>query len=65
MLWYAIKGVLIGLDVTLNALLLGRHYTTLSCRIGESIVANGWAARVPFPRWFVTHCLHSVFETIV
>ena len=60
-----VKGILIGLDVTLNAVLAGRHYQTVSCRIGESISDNGWAARVPWPKWWITHCLHAVYETIV
>lgn len=57
--------VLIGADILINALLGGDSYTTLSCRIGESIRDNGWAARVPWPNWLKQHFLDSVFETVV
>ena len=65
MLWSYAKGILIGLDVTANALLAGRHYQTVSCRVGESITENGWAARVPWPRWWIDHCIGAVYETVV
>ncbi len=57
--------VLIGIDVLANALIGGEVYQTISCRIGESIAAGGWAARVPWPAWFVAHCQSSVFSTVV
>lgn len=57
--------VLIGLDVLVNAIIGGRPYQTMSCRIGESITAGGWAAHVPWPSWFKAHCLASVFSTVV
>jgi hypothetical protein len=56
--------VLIGLDVTVNAIAGGRKYQTISSRIGESIKAGGWAARVPWPDWFRAHCLAAV-ETVI
>lgn len=57
--------ILIGLDVTANAILLGRKYQTISSRIGESIKAGGWAARVPWPAWFRDHCLRSIAQVVV
>lgn len=57
--------ILIGLDVTLNAVLLGRRYQTISSRIGESIERGGWAARVPWPAWFRAHCLASIERVVV
>ena len=57
--------ILIGIDVLGNALLGGRPYQTISCRIGESIVDEGWASKVPWPRWWIDHCVSSVFETVV
>lgn len=60
-----LKAVLIGIDVLGNALLGGRPYQTVSCRIGESITAGGWAAFVPWPAWWRAHCLGAVYEAIV
>jgi hypothetical protein len=57
--------VLIGLDVFTNAIIGGVPYQTISCRIGESIVDHGWASHVPWPRWWIDHCISSVFSTIV
>ena len=57
--------VLIGVDVTVNALFGGRIYSTISCRIGESIRAGGWASRVPWPAWWVAHCLGAIHSAIV
>ena len=59
------KAVFVGFDVLVNALLGGRPYQTLSCRVGESIMSNGWAARVPWPRGWIDHFLDSVHEAIV
>ena len=59
------KAVFVGFDVLVNALLGGRPYQTLSCRVGESIMDNGWAARVPWPRPCIDHFLRSVHEAIV
>jgi hypothetical protein len=59
------RGILIGLDVLCNAVIGGRPYQTLSCRIGVSIMENGWAARLPLSRSFIRHCLASVHEAIV
>lgn len=64
MLRYLVN-VLIGLDVTANAVIGGARYETVSCRIGVSIRTKGWASRVRWPAWFEKHCLESVFETIV
>jgi hypothetical protein len=58
-------GIAIGLDVIVNAILGGRQYQTMSCRIGESIRSGGWASRIPWPAWWRAHCLSSVYETIV
>ena len=59
------RAILIGLDVLVNAVLAGRPYQTLSCRVGESIMDNGWAAHVPWSRAWINHCLASVHEAIV
>lgn len=59
------RAILIGLDVLVNAVLAGRPYQTLSCRVGESIMENGWAAHVPWSRAWINHCLASVHEAIV
>jgi hypothetical protein len=59
------RAILIGLDVLSNAVLAGRPYQTLSCRVGESIMDNGWAAHVPWSRAWINHCLASVHEAIV
>jgi hypothetical protein len=60
-----VLAVAIGLDVLANALLGGKKYQTISCRIGLSIMAKGWAARIPWPAWWVKHCLDSIYERIV
>lgn len=57
--------VLIGLDVFVNALLGGRAYQTISSRLGENIAAGGWAARVPWPAWWLRHCRGAVYTTEV
>lgn len=57
--------VLIGLDVTLNALLGGDAYQTMSCRIGLSIEAGGWASHIPWPKFLRDHFASSVFQTTV
>ena len=57
--------VLIGLDVFVNAILGGRKYQTMSCRIGESLMDQSWASHLPLPDWFVRHCVDAVFETVV
>ena len=58
-------GILIGLDVLVNAILLGRPYQTISCRVALSIQAGGWAARVPWPSWWRVHCLAAVYVTMI
>ena len=60
-----ILATLIGLDVLANALIGGRPYQTISCRIGESLQKGGWATYVPWPKWWVAHCLASIYETVV
>ena len=57
--------VLIGIDVLCNAILGGKRYQTISCRIGESITSGGWACKVPWPEWFREHCLKAVYRTVV
>lgn len=59
------KAVGIGLDVLLNALTGGVKYQTLSCRIGLSIQAGGWAAHIPWTASLRAHCIASVHEEIV
>jgi hypothetical protein len=60
-----VLAVLIALDILINALTGGEEYTTLSCRIGESLQAGGWASFIPWPNWLRQHFLDAVFETIV
>ena len=60
-----VLAVLIGLDVFINALFGGEVYQTMSCRIGESIDAGGWASHVPWPAWFRAHCAASIYTTVV
>lgn len=60
-----VLAVLIALDILANALTGGEAYTTVSARIGESIQANGWASRVPWPAALRRHFINSVFETVV
>lgn len=62
---YYVLGVCVALDILANALLGGEHYTTVSCRVGTSITAGGWAARVPWPPSWRAHFLSSVFDTLV
>jgi len=57
--------VLIGLDVLLNALIGGKPYMTVSCRIGLSIQSGGWASHVPWPGWLRQHFASAVFTAIV
>jgi hypothetical protein len=57
--------IAIGFDVLVNALLGGRQYQTLSCRVGESIESGGWASRVPWPAWWRAHCISAVYRTVV
>ena len=59
------KAVFVGFDVLINAIFGGRPYQTLSCRVGESIMDNGWAARVPWSQQLKDHFLGSVHEAIV
>ena len=59
------KAVFVGFDVLVNALLGGRPYQTLSCRVGESIMDHGWAARIPWPKSLKDHFLGSVHEAVV
>lgn len=60
-----VLAVLIGIDVLANAVIGGRPYQTISCRIGESIQSGGWASHVPWPSWWRAHCLGAVYEAIV
>ena len=57
--------VLIGLDVTCNAIAGGRAYSTISCRVGESMTSGGWAARVHWPAWWIVHCRQAIHSAIV
>lgn len=57
--------VLIGLDVLANAILGGAKYQTISCRVGLSIQAGGWAGHLPWPAWFRAHCARSIYQTVV
>lgn len=59
------KAVFVGFDVLINAMFGGRPYRTLSCRVGESIMDNGWAARVPWLRSWIDHFLGSFHEAVV
>ena len=61
---YALN-VLLGVDVLANALIGGQRYMTISGRIGHSIKAGGWASRVPWPQWWINHCLASDYEAEV
>jgi hypothetical protein len=60
-----LKAVAIGFDVLTNAITDGQAYQTISCRIGESIKAGGWASRVPWPASWRQHFLGAVFDTTV
>jgi hypothetical protein len=60
-----ILGVAIGLDVLANAILAGKRYQTISCRIGESIESGGWASRVPWPAAFIKHFKSAIYVTTV
>ncbi len=60
-----VLGVLIGLDVLLNAILAGRPYNTISCRVGVSIRDGGWASHVPWPQWWRDHCAAAIYTTVV
>ena len=62
---YYILAVLIGIDVLANALLGGRQYQTISCRVGESIRDGGWASKVPWPQFVKAHCASAIFESVV
>lgn len=60
-----VLAVLIAIDILINALLGGEAYETLSCRLGLSILHDGWASKVPWPEWLKKHFLKSVFEATV
>jgi hypothetical protein len=62
---YYVVGVLLALDILANAVLAGDHYTTISCRIGESIQAGGFWGRVPMPAILRNHFLGAIYETTV
>lgn len=62
---YYIQGILIAVDILANAIAGGDHYTTISCRIGENIQADGWCAHVPWPNWLRQHFLDSVYQAVV
>lgn len=59
----------IGLDVFANSVLTvfvgGTAYTTISARIGMSILNNGWANDVHWPKRVRQHFLDAVFITLV
>ena len=58
-------GIAIGIDVLTNAIFAGAPYTTISCRVFESIEGGGWASHVHWPAWWVAHCKASTFNTTV
>ncbi len=60
-----LKAVFVGFDVLINAVVGGRPYQTLSCRVGESILEGGWASRIPWPRRLKLHFIHSVHLAVV
>jgi hypothetical protein len=55
-----ILNILIGVDVTANAILFGHRYETISSRIGASIEHGGWAASVRWPAWLEKHFITSI-----
>ena len=60
-----VHAVFVGLGVILNAICGGRPYQTLSCRIGESIRDDGWAAHVPWPQAWKDHFQRAIHRAIV
>ena len=62
---YYLVTVAIGLDVFANAILGGKRYQTLSCRIGESIDSGGWASHIPWPSALLNHFKSAVYVTTV
>lgn len=57
--------IAIGIDVLANSLIGGEPYQTISCRIGLSIAAGGWASHVPWPDWLRQHFASAVYTAIV
>lgn len=60
-----IRTIAIGLDVTLNAVIGGAAYQTVSCRVGVSILGGTWASRIPWPGFLHDHFVNAVFEAVV
>ena len=65
LVWLHLYALLIALDVLLSALTGGGPYKTISCRLGQSMMNNGWASRVPWPAWWRAHCTAAVYMRVV
>lgn len=52
--------LLLAIDQLGNAILGGWHDETISSRVGKSIVAGGWASKVPWPRWWHDHFVNAI-----
>ena len=52
--------VLLAIDQLGNAMLGGWHDETISSRVGKSILAGGWASKVPWPKWLRDHWIETV-----
>ena len=63
--WRHTRSVLLGIDVLINAILGGNAYQTLSCRIGISIINEGWASKVKWPSALYNHFVSAVYNTTV
>jgi hypothetical protein len=57
--------VFIAFDVLANAVTGGVKYETLSCRVGLSIMAKGWASHIPWPASWLAHFKAAVHEELV
>jgi hypothetical protein len=64
-MWAYLRPILLGLDITINAILGGAAYQSLSCRVGVSILGGTWASRIDWPDWLHRHFVEAVFETTV
>lgn len=57
------RTIAVGVDITINAVLGGKNYETLSARIGKSILSGGWASKINWPDWLHKHFIEAIFET--
>lgn len=56
--------VFVAVDILLMAIFWpgGKPGQSISARIGHSMLTGGWASLVPWPQWWITHCIVEARE---